>query len=865
MPSPRPTSHRARLTALAVVLAALASAALAPPALAATDVDLATQADARIDGAAAGDQLQLGGSTDVNGDGRKDLIGYTPVADNNNRTDSGSAWVVFANPLPSTLDLGSPLGTNGFRIDGASADSDGGRFVAKPAGDVNGDGKGDIVVGNSHENNNGRDHSGSAWVVFGKSTTTSVDLANLGTGGFRIDGAEAADLTGSDVAGAGDMNGDGKSDLIIGSMSASPKNRGAAGTTWVVFGKATSTNIDLANLGTGGFRIDGAVGPDELGRHVGRAGDVNGDGKQDVLAGAWLASKNNVGGSGSVYVIFGKSTATEVDTATLGTSGFRIDGRVSGGNISRATGLGDVNGDGKGDVGIEGTDFVGSQGTDVVFGKATGTTVDLASIGTAGYHVDNAGGGMAGVGDRTGDGKDDILVGAPFADAPGRTDSGIVYLLPGQSANTTIDVSAQLPAGSFRILGAAASEEAGMTVDAPGDLNNDGASDIALGAPGASHNNRTGSGSIYTASFRGGAPPAAPTLTGTDPASPANDNNPLVAGTAPADSTVKIYPNPSCTGTPAATGSAADFASPGLSVTVPDDSSTVFYATATDAANHTSDCSQSSVTYVEDSTPPPAPTFTGTDPASPANNNSPKIKGSAAAGSGVLLYTTPDCSGPPLTGGSAAGFASPGFTVTVADNSTTTFYATASDEAGNRSPCSTSVITYVEDSSTPTPNPGGSAGTGNPGGGAGGGPAGGGGQNTAAGTVTDKTGPTVVIPSSDKTLTESGGKFSFTVGPFPEDVTGDIGARSQPVAGSVAASRKKGKKLVIKLSTQHFQAKAGVKAVVTFKLSRKARKLLAKRKRIHMTATLTVRDKLGNPTVKTFSFTLKAGKKKHKR
>src|SRR5206468_3902674 len=139
----------------------------------------------------------------------------------------------------------------------------------------------------------------------------------------------------------------------------------------------------------------------------------------------------------------------------------------------------------------------------------------------------------------------------------------------------------------------------------------------------------------------------------------------------------------------AATGGAATFASPGLSVSVADNTSTSFRATATDAAGNVSACSSTSVTYVEDSTAPAAPTVSSTSPASPANNNAPKIIGSAEAGSTVKLYTNSTCTSAVAVTGTAAAFASPGLTVSVTDNTSTTYYATAADAVGNVSACST--------------------------------------------------------------------------------------------------------------------------------------------------------------------------------
>jgi hypothetical protein len=97
----------------------------------------------------------------------------------------------------------------------------------------------------------------------------------------------------------------------------------------------------------------------------------------------------------------------------------------------------------------------------------------------------------------------------------------------------------------------------------------------------------------------------------------------------------------------------------------------------------------------------PTPTISGSSPASPANNNSPKLKGTASEGSTVKLYSSTDCSGQPVATGSAATFASDGIGVSVVDNSTTTFRATATNSVGNVTACSLG-YTYLEDSTAPT-------------------------------------------------------------------------------------------------------------------------------------------------------------------
>ena len=193
--------------------------------------------------------------------------------------------------------------------------------------------------------------------------------------------------------------------------------------------------------------------------------------------------------------------------------------------------------------------------------------------------------------------------------------------------------------------------------------------------------------------------PAAPQVDSTSPASPADDNNPEVIGSAEAGSTVRLYKGSDCTAPPLHTASASSFASPGFTISVADDSTTNLRATATDAAGNVSGCS-TALTYVEDSTAPAAPTVTATDPASPANDNSPEVSGSAEAASTVRIYDNATCTGTPLAGGTAAAFTGAGITISVPDDSTTALRATATDQAGHASPCS-SAISYLEDSTIP--------------------------------------------------------------------------------------------------------------------------------------------------------------------
>jgi hypothetical protein len=192
-----------------------------------------------------------------------------------------------------------------------------------------------------------------------------------------------------------------------------------------------------------------------------------------------------------------------------------------------------------------------------------------------------------------------------------------------------------------------------------------------------------------------------PTLTASDPTSPANQNDPLIQGSAEPGSTVSLYGTADCSGAPIATGPEAVFSSTGIAAHVGNDTTTTFHATVTDEAGNVSACSTDAITYVEDSTAPAPPDLAATNPVGPANDNNPEILGQAEVGSTVNIFLTPDCSGAPLVSASQSDFALSGLTVPVVDDSVTVIYATATDAAGNESACTIDPVTYYEDSTPP--------------------------------------------------------------------------------------------------------------------------------------------------------------------
>lgn len=377
---------------------------------------------------------------DINKDGFADVIAGARLA-NGGAVDSGSAFVLLGKgtPFASAISVTALTGGNGFRLDGGLANEFAGTAVAV-LGDVNGDGIGDIGVGATGAGPNGA-NSGAAYVVFGR-TVAFPPVTNLGvlvgSDGFRLDGNNALAQAGSSMSGAGDVNGDGVADILVGSPFANFAGTDG-GYAYLVFGRKTAfpAGLALSTLnGVNGVQFQGKDSNGRAGSAVRAAGDVNGDGFADLITGA----PGETGGSneGASYVIFGKAASfgSRVNLSTVnGSNGFKLAG-VSLQDYSgfAVTGGGDFNGDGLSDVGTGalGADPAGgySGSSYVAFGRPPNTS--RIRVGSAvgqyisgGAFVDTLS-GLGGADDLEGRGGGDVLNGgaglrdaASYAHAPG--------------------------------------------------------------------------------------------------------------------------------------------------------------------------------------------------------------------------------------------------------------------------------------------------------------------------------------------------------------------------------------------------------------------------------------------------------------
>ncbi len=401
---------------------------------------------------------------DEDGDGICGDVDNCPYAPNPNQADVNNNGIgdVCECPGPRFSYLGEGDGDlYGWRVNNA--------------GDFNGDGYDDIIVGARRNDNNGNNNPGRAYVYSGY---TGLPI-------FVVDGETTGDWLGVSVDGAGDVNGDGYDDVIVGAEQndVSGSNSGRA---YVFYGHAGST-VDTVSAADADMIFDGAAAGDNFGWEVAGIGDVDGEPGPDLLIGARQYGSD---AQGLAYVFSGQTGALIYSLAG--------DSPDKGFGYSVAN-AGDFNNDGTEDFIVGAMRY--SEGAASEIGRVriySGSDGGLLVTITGEAEADWFGGDVSTVGDINNDSFDDIIIGAPFSDA-GEPDGGAAYVFNGYSGPFPEDLATS--SATMIFTGTADLSYLGWSVSYTRDLNNDGINELVVGEPvgtGISLNPLAGTVHIYS-------------------------------------------------------------------------------------------------------------------------------------------------------------------------------------------------------------------------------------------------------------------------------------------------------------------------------------------------------------------------------
>jgi hypothetical protein len=505
---------------------------------------------------------------DINGDGYEDLIVGAPYADvvpslvytnctsqsYNEYVDcvSGGVYLYLGRPqISNTLDLlNQPANVTFYARPSTWSGEELGRSVA--AGDLNGDGLDDIIMGASHYGNS---PIGAAFVWVGRPSITtnsaiSLDIKAEHGSGFNLKAVSAwkSDYGGWDVA-TGDVNGDGIGDLILGSYRASvkpvtspyppdfqvyhnsaPITRTQNGIVYVELGRSglttTSGTYDDYMICLPELTIYGENSYDYLGRSL-ASGDLDNDGFDDIIIGAPGNPGQVATHTGNIYVFYGSNTIARTNCDVHSdppiaenqivkelayittTADITLTGITPGDRSGFDVSTGDLNGDNYDDIVVGAPYANGNQGqVYVVYGGprpgmlATTIPLSQADLTISGAAPNTWLGSSVFAGDVNADGTDDLLMGAigidpnnaDYSGTSNTTDKGTAYVLFGGSLSGTLDLSSYSP--NLTILGASADDWLGRGLGV-GDLNADGFNELLIGAAGLDYTSRTDTGAAY--------------------------------------------------------------------------------------------------------------------------------------------------------------------------------------------------------------------------------------------------------------------------------------------------------------------------------------------------------------------------------
>jgi FG-GAP-like repeat/Secretion system C-terminal sorting domain/FG-GAP repeat len=339
------------------------------------------------------------------------------------------------------------------------------------AGDINGDGYSDVIVG-AQTYDNVQTDEGAAYVYFGSGTGINTVAAAV------LESNQANAQMGRGVAGAGDVNGDGYSDVIAGASQYdnAESNEGSA---FVYHGSAAGMNTTATAM------VEINQANTRMGYSVSSAGDVNADGYIDVIVGAFMYD-NGQANEGAAFIYHGSATGIGTTAAAI------IEGNQADAAMGFTVALaGDVNGDGYSDVLVAAPGYSNGQAYEgaafVYHGSVSGINISAAAVAESNQASANMG-FVASAGDVNGDGYSDVLVGASFYDN-GENNEGVAFVFHGSATGISSTAAVMVESNQ-------ADAAMGFSVASAGDLNGDGFGDIAVGAY-AYDNGQTGEGAAF--------------------------------------------------------------------------------------------------------------------------------------------------------------------------------------------------------------------------------------------------------------------------------------------------------------------------------------------------------------------------------